>query len=230
MYQKTTFQNKSRKRMLEDRLTDIKIAFNSGANIAPGYAISLTGPAVAEHINNYSRLGVKGVIIAENNYDTYLGIRQDVAKIIGGPNIAVHYKDVDEVVLNSFMTKITPIIDIDLDFTATPKNVMGTVSDVLRRMDTIIGKHSLADRFTFTVTFCQRNAGRDSVNNGYESIVNFFNLSSGFNIVRAYKQSYRDGSPMVTAMYLIDKLTTKVFKGPYDDIEPLLITTGKRKF
>lgn len=232
MYKKTTFQMKSRKRMLEDRLTDIKIAYTAGQ--APGYAISLTGPAVYPHIDNYSRLGVKGLLIAENDYNTYRSIDKDVKALANNTHIAVHYKDVKDVVLGAFMSKIAPIIDIDLDFTATQPTVMSTINTVLKRISSNIGREALGKRFTLVVTFCQRGSGRDSINTGLDTIKSHFNQDLNFNLERVYRQSYADGAPMATAMYLVHNLTNpkdkKIFTGSYDDIEPLLITNGKRQF
>lgn len=216
--------------MLEDKLTDIKIAYNP--SYTHGSAVSLTGPAVNEHLTNYSRLGVDKVIIAENDFDTYNSIRSDLRNQSIIP-AEVHYKNVTDVVLNTFMSKSIKIVDIDLDFTANPDKCMLEVRKILDYMERLIGVDSMNDRFSIVVTFCQRNAIRGSVMGGYEEIVNTINQSSNYNLQKAYYQGYADGAPMATAMFLVSKVGSagsRVYRNGFDDIEPLLITKGKRNF
>lgn len=237
-FDKQTFQNKSRKRLLEDRLTDIKIAYASKYGVSGGYAISLTGPAVEEHLRNYARAGVDEVIIAEKDFDTYVNIDKDLRdlKKAGTPYVktTLYYKDVADVVRIAFMNKLKPIVDIDLDFTATPSTTMPTILQIWDYMEKGIGLNALGDYFTFTVTFCQRPAGRKAVLKALDKIMGEFNHSLNFNVRRAYYQSYADGAPMATAIFLLykvkDNLKPLSYNGKYQNIEPLLIKKGIRKF
>lgn len=228
MYSRITFANKSRKRALEDRLTDIKIAYTHQYSV--GSAISLTGPAMEPHLFNYTRLGVNNVFIAENDYKTIHEMRK-YQPIVGHVPYKLHQRDVASL-FKQLCKSGECFTDIDLDFTATPTTVLPTVKDILTTMGNY--PKSLTFHSTLIVTFCQRNTKRKSAMSGYREILNILNNSESVNVQRVYYQSYKEGAPMATAMYLLRNITTplltKPFNGEFENIDSVLITKGKRQF
>jgi hypothetical protein len=201
MYEKENFKTKKIKRDIEDTLTTLKYK--------DGNALSLTGPFIEGHVENYKTINIQHVYIAENDYNTYLSMVDDPYLTANNNYVSLKYGDVFD-----YFHNLNPIVfsEVDLDFTKT----IGTLLPILKsNLPKMLTQGRFTNNFTLIFTFCHRQSRHTKENLlELDMLINSF---SWFNINDIYYKSYRDGTPMFTQMFRLSKCTNKV----YNDLKKL---------
>lgn len=197
-YKKDMFEAKVIKRGLEDKLSEIKYQHLGNFRAS---ALSLTGPAIEDHVENFKKCNVEHVYIAESSQSTFSEMVKDNYYLNNLDYVSLNYIDVFDY-FKQLESKPVILKDIDLDFTITINTLLPTL---YKELPTMLNSECVNDTFTLTVTFCHRKS-RNTLDHLEE--LDLF-ISKYCKINTRYYHSYRDSNspPMVSQMYLLEKNT-----------------------
>jgi len=193
------------KRSIENSLTLLKgQAYTQYNIIAPGSAISLTGPAGIWHAKNYKSINIEHVYVPEYSIPTFntLAIAVNNSKL-------KNYITVRNIEFFDYFEQLTGngIIFSDLDFDATC--TIDSVGQELVKFAYMLPSKldNLTPIFTLTVTLCTRRTGGQTKLAFEKTFLNTLKSIDKIKILDIHMESYKDvcGSPMITFFLVLGR-------------------------